>query len=209
VKAPPHDAHWRKVFARQFARQRFLLKGGKKPLAVSKERKKEIVTTYQEWLGNSQAVFLAEYIGLSVNDMDTLRDKVREVGGEFHVIKNTLGKIAFEDSGFEVPEDLFQGSTAAGFAFEDAPAMAKALADFSKSVGFLQFKGGYLEKNMVSVEEIKALASLPPLPVVQAQLLSTIMAPATQLARVLAEPARQVAAVLQAFADLEQPVAES
>ena len=178
-------------------------------MAVSKERKKEIVATYQDWLGNSQAVFLAEYIGLSVNDMDTLRDKVREVGGEFHVIKNTLGKIAFEDSGYEVPDDLFLGSTAAGFAFEDAPAMAKALSDFSKSVGFLKFKGGYLEKNMVSVEEIKALASLPPLPVVQAQLLSTIMAPATQLARVLAEPARQVAAVLQAFVDIEQPVAES
>jgi large subunit ribosomal protein L10 len=185
------------------------LKGGKKPLAFSKERKKEIVATYQDWLGNSQAVFLAEYTGLSMNDMDALRDKVREVGGEFHVIKNTLGKIAFEESGYQVPEDLFLGSTAAGFAFEDAPAMAKALADFSKSVGFLQFKGGYLEKDMLSVEEIKSLAALPPLPIVRAQLLSTLIAPATQLARVLAEPARQIAAVLQAFADLEQPVAES
>ena len=178
-------------------------------MAFSKERKKEIVATYQDWLGNSQAVFLAEYIGLSVKDMDALRDKVREVGGEFHVIKNTLGKIAFEESGYQVPEDLFLGSTAAGFAFEDAPAMAKALDDFSKSVGFLQFKGGYLEKDMLSVEEIKSLAALPPLPIVRAQLLSTLIAPATQLARVLAEPARQVAAVLQAFADSEQPVAES
>ena len=178
-------------------------------MAVSKERKKEIVTTYQDWLGNSKAVFLAEYIGLSVKDMDALRDRVREVGGEFHVIKNSLGKIAFEESGYEVPEDLFLGSTAAGFAFEDAPAMAKALADFSKSVDFLKFKGGYLEKNMVSVEEIKALAALPPLPVVQAQLLSTLMAPASQLVRVLAEPARQIAAVLQAFADSEPSAAES
>jgi large subunit ribosomal protein L10 len=185
------------------------LKGGKKPLAVSKERKKEIVATYQDWLGNSEAVFLAEYIGLSVKDMDALRDKVREVGGEFHVIKNTLGKIAFEDSGYDVPEDLFLGSTAAGFAFEDAPAMAKALADFSKSVSFLKFKGGYLEKNMLSVEEIKSLAALPPLPVVQAQLLSMLMAPASQLARVVAEPARQVASVLQAYADSEQAAAES
>ena len=178
-------------------------------MAVSKERKKEIVTTYQDWLGNSQAVFLAEYIGLSVKDMDALRDRVREVGGEFHVIKNSLAKIAFEESGYEVPDDLFLGSTAAGFAFEDAPAMAKALADFSKSVDFLKFKAGYLEKNMVSVDEIKALAALPPLPVVQAQLLSTMMAPATQLARVLAEPARQVAAVLQAFAVSEPSAAES
>lgn len=178
-------------------------------MAFSKERKKEIVATYQDWLGNSQAVFLAEYTGLSVKDMDALRDKVREVGGEFHVIKNTLGKIAFEESGYQVPEDLFLGSTAAGFAFEDAPAMAKALDDFSKSVGFLQFKGGYLEKDMLSMEEIKSLATLPPLPVVQAQLLSTLIAPASQLVRTLAEPARQVAAVLQAFADSEQPVAES
>ena len=178
-------------------------------MAFSKERKKEIVATYQDWLGNSQAVFLAEYTGLTVKDMDALRDKVREVGGEFHVIKNTLGKIAFEESGYQVPEDLFLGSTAAGFAFEDAPAMAKALDDFSKSVGFLQFKGGYLEKDMLSMEEIKSLAALPPLPVVQAQLLSTLIAPASQLVRTLAEPARQVAAVLQAFADSEQPVAES
>jgi large subunit ribosomal protein L10 len=185
------------------------MKGGKKPLAVSKERKKEIVATYQEWLGNSEAVFIAEYIGLSVKDMDALRDKVREVGGEFHVIKNTLGKIAFEESGYEVPEDLFLGSTAAGFAFEDAPAMAKALADFSKSVGFLKFKAGYIDKNMVSVEEIKTLAALPPLPVVQAQLLSMIMAPASQLARLLAEPARQVASVMQAYADSEPSATES
>ena len=178
-------------------------------MAVSKERKQEIATSYQEWLGNSQAVFLAEYIGLSVKDMDALRAKVREVGGEFHVIKNTLAKIAFEESGYEVPEDLFQGSTAAGFAFEDAPALAKALADFSKSVEFLKFKGGYLHKDMVSVEDIKSLAALPPLPVVQAQLLSTIMAPASQLVRVLAEPARQIASVLSAYADTEPSAAES
>jgi len=202
-------AHGRKVFARQFARQRFFLKGGKKPLAVSKERKKEIVATYQEWLGNSEAVFITEYIGLSVKDMDALRDKVREVGGEFHVIKNTLGKIAFEDSGYEVPEDLFLGSTSAGFAFEDAPAMAKAMADFSKSVGFLKIKGGYLGANILSVEEIKALAELPPLPVVQAQLLSTLLAPANQLVRTLVEPARQVAAVFQAYADTDSAPAES
>ena len=187
----------------------FLLQGGKNPLAVSKERKKEIVATYQDWLGNSQAVFLAEYIGLTVKDIDILRDKVREVGGEFHIIKNTLGKLAFQEAGYEFPQEYFLGSTAAGFAFEDAPAMAKAMADFSKSVGFLKIKGGYLGANILSVEEIKALAELPPLPVVQAQLLSTLLAPASQLVRTLAEPARQVAAVFQAYADTESAPAES
>lgn len=178
-------------------------------MAFSKDRKKEIVATYQDWLGNSQAVFLAEYIGLTVKDMDDLRDKVREVGGEFHVIKNTLAKLAFEGAGYDVPEDFFLGSTSAGFAFEDAPAMAKAMADYSKSVQFLKFKGGYLDTKFLSADEIKALAALPPLPVVRAQLLSTLLAPANQLARVLAEPARQVAAVLQAYADAEAAPAES
>jgi large subunit ribosomal protein L10 len=187
----------------------FLLKGGKKPLAVSKERKKEIMEAYQDWLGNSQAVFLTEYIGLTMKDLDALRDKVREVGGEFHIIKNTLGKLAFEEAGYEVPQDYFLGSTAAGFAFEDAPAMAKAMADFSKSVGFLKIKGGYLEANILSAEEIIALAELPPLPIVQAQLLSTLLAPANQLVRTLAEPARQVASVFRAYADSESAPAES
>ena len=178
-------------------------------MAVSKERKKEIVATYQDWLGNSQAVFLAEYIGLTVKDMDDLRDKVREVGGEFHVIKNTLGKLAFEGAGYDVPPEYFLGSTAAGFAFEDAPAMARAMADFSKSVQFLKFKGGYLETDILSAEEIKALAALPPLPVLRAKLLGTLMAPANQLVRTLAEPSRQMAAVLQSYVDAEAAPAES
>ena len=194
----------RRVFARQVCEAKtFLLKGGKKQLAVSKERKNEIIATYQEWLGKSEAVYLAEYIGLSVKDLDALRDKVREVGGEFHIIKNTLAKLAFEGAGYEVPQDYFLGSTAAGFAYEDAPSMAKALADFAKSADALKIKGGYLETSILSPEEVKALAELPPLPVVQAQLLSTLMAPANQLARILVEPARQVASVLKAYSESE------
>jgi large subunit ribosomal protein L10 len=187
----------------------FLTKGGREPLAVTKERKKEIVATYLDWLDRSRAVYLAEYFGLTVNDMDALRDKVREVGGEFHIIKNTLGKLAFEEAGYDVPQDFFLGSTAAGFAFEDAPAMAKALSDFAKEVGSLNIKGGYLEQQSLSAEEVRALADLPPLPVVQAQLLGTFMAPANQLARMLAGPARQVASVLKAYADTEAAPAES
>jgi large subunit ribosomal protein L10 len=185
------------------------LKGGKNPLAVSKEGKKEIVATYQDWLDKSQAVFLAEYFGLTVKDMDALRDRVREVGGEFHIVKNTLGKLAFEGAGYEVPQEFFLGSTAAGFAFEDAPALAKALSSYAKEVGFLKIKGGYLEEQVLSAEEIKALANLPPLPVVQAQLLGTLMAPASQLARILVEPARQIASVFKAYAESEASTAES
>ena len=75
--------------------------------------------------GNSKALILAEYNGLTMKDMDDLRSKAREAGGEFHVVKNTLGKLAFEEAGLPLPEDFLEGSTAIGFAFQDAPADGK------------------------------------------------------------------------------------
>lgn len=172
-------------------------------MAISKERKQELVEEYKDWLSKSRAVILTEYEGLSMKDMDSLRAKVREAGAEFHIVKNTLGKIAFEQSELPLPEGYFEGTTAAGFAFDDAPALAKALTDFSKTVEALKIKGGYLDVAPMSAEEIIALAELPPLPVMRARLLGTIMAPASRLARVLNEPARQLATVLKAYADKE------
>ncbi|HZD56102.1 MAG TPA: 50S ribosomal protein L10 [Anaerolineales bacterium] len=172
-------------------------------MAISKERKQELVEEYKDWLSKSRAVILTEYEGLSMKDLDNLRAKVREAGAEFHIIKNTLGKIAFEQSERPLPEGYFEGTTAAGFAFEDAPALAKALTDFSKTAETLKIKGGYLAVAPMSAEEIIALAELPPLPVMRARLLGTIMAPASQLTRMLNEPARQVVTVFKAYADKE------
>lgn len=170
-------------------------------MAISKEHKREVVEQYFEWMEQSQALFVAEYQGLTMKDLDELRSKIREAGGEFHIIKNTLGKLAFEKAGIAFEEEQFTGSTAMGFAFEDAPALAKAMTNFAKSNDFLKVKGGYLNRAMISAAEVKALAELPPLPVMRAQLLGTILAPATQLVRILAEPGRQVAAVLKAYAE--------
>lgn len=170
-------------------------------MAISKKRKEDLVSQYTEWMTTSRALVVTEYIGLSMKQLDELRSKTRDVGGEFHIVKNTLGKVAFQDLGWELPEDFLDGSTAVGFAFQDAPAMAKVMAEFSKSSEFLKIKGGYLGNKPISADEVKALAELPPLPVMRAQLLGTIMAPASKLVRTLAEPARSLAAVVQAYAD--------
>ena len=170
-------------------------------MAISKVRKNEIVDQYSEWINNSRAMFLTEYVGLTMKDIDELRKKAREAGGEFHIVKNTLGKVAFESLGMEIPANYLDGSTAIGFAFEDAPAMAKAMAEFARTSDFLKIKGGYLNKQVIDAEAVKALAELPPLPVMRAQLLGTIMAPASKLVRTLAEPARSLAAVMKAYAD--------
>ena len=170
-------------------------------MAISKQRKDELVTQYTDWTRRSQALFLTEYRGLTMKQIDELRAKIRESGGEFHIVKNTLSKVAFESAGLSVPEKFLQGSTAIVFAFKDAPAMAKVVNEYVRTSDFVKVKGGYLEKQPINAEGVKALAELPPLPVMRAQLLGTIMAPASKLVRTLAEPARQLAAVLKAYAE--------
>jgi large subunit ribosomal protein L10 len=170
-------------------------------LALSKERKEELQAQYQTWIKESQAVVLTEYTGLTMQMIDDLRTKVREAGGEFHVIKNTLGKRAFDEAGFETPADYFIGSTAFGIAFEDAPGIAKVIKDFGKDAPMVKIKGGLMDGEIVPASMVLALAELPPLPVVRAQLLGTIMAPASKLVRTIAEPGRSLAQVVKAHAD--------
>jgi len=170
-------------------------------LAITKEQKREIVSQYGEWMEQSEAFFLAEYIGMTVNDMNNLRARVREAGGEFHIVKNSLMKRVLGEAGMELKDELFINTTAVGFAFEDPPALAKALADFAKESDFLKIKAGYLGDRLMTSDEVISLSKVPPLPVVRATLLSTLLAPATQLVRTLSEPGRQVAAVLMAFSE--------
>lgn len=170
-------------------------------MAITKQHKNEVVENYKKWANASQALFLAEYTGLTMKDIDDLRNKVREAGGEFHIVKNTLGKLAFEAEGYQIPEGFFEGSTAISFAFKDPPVMAKIMSDFARANEFLKIKGGYLEKEPIRAQSVQSLADLPPLPVVRARFLGVLNAPAGQLVRTLAEPARQLASLLQAYVD--------
>ncbi|MEK6256872.1 MAG: 50S ribosomal protein L10, partial [Chloroflexota bacterium] len=90
-------------------------------MAISNERKKELVAQYESWLKNSEAIVLAEYSGMDVPSIDKLRSEMRAAGGEFHVIKNTLARVAFTNAGYEFPAEFFLGSTAIGVAFDDPP----------------------------------------------------------------------------------------
>ena len=74
-------------------------------MALTKQRKDEVLATYQDWLKRSQAVILVEYTGAKMKDMDNIRAKVRESGGEFHVVKNTLARRAFADHGMTLSEE--------------------------------------------------------------------------------------------------------
>ena len=170
-------------------------------MAISKQQKEELVKQYKTWLAESDGLVLTQYHNLSVKDISDLRKNVREFGGEFHIVKNRLAKRAFEESGREWKEGVFTGPTALGISYENPSGLAKALKEFAKEHGTIEIKSGYLEERLVSVEEINALADLPSMPEMRAKLLSTISAPASKLVRTLAEPGRQLAAVLKSYSE--------
>lgn len=170
-------------------------------MAVSKERKQEVLAIYAEWLKKSQAVILVEYTGAKMKDLDGIRAKIRETGGEFHVLKNTLARRAFSANGMELPGEFLVKSTAVSFAFSDPAATAKALTDSMKGRDYIKVKGGFMSGQSISAAQVKSLAEMPPLPVVRAQLLGVLQAPAGKLVRTIAEPARGLAAVIKAFTE--------
>jgi large subunit ribosomal protein L10 len=176
-------------------------------LALTREQKEQVLDQYKEWLEKSQAIVLVEYSGLSMKQFDGVRAKIRDTGGEFHVLKNTLARKVFEAHGMTIPDGYLQKSTAVVFAFKDAAATTKALTDVSKGIEAIKLKGGFLDKQALNPAQVKALADLPPLPVVRAQLLGVLQAPAGKLVRTLAEPARSLASVFRAYSDQAQAAA--
>ncbi|MDX9865969.1 MAG: 50S ribosomal protein L10 [Anaerolineaceae bacterium] len=169
-------------------------------MAFNKKQKKDMLAQYEEWLRDSQAVYLMSFDHMSMSEIDTLRAQVREAGGTARIVKNTLLRKALKSLEMELHEDNVVGTTLAGFAFEDAPALAKTFTEATKTDIF-SIKYGYLDGQIVNAQQIKALADLPPMPVMRAMLLSTILAPATKFVRTLAEPARSLAAVTKAYSE--------
>ncbi len=172
-------------------------------MAISKKQKEELVEQYKKWVAESDGLVLANYHDLSVKDINNLRKEIRDTGGEFHVIKNTLAKRAFEESGREFKKEIFLGPTALGISYENPTGLAKVLKNFSKEHGTIEIKSGYLADRLMTVEEIVAMADLPSMSEMRAKLLATIVAPASQLVRTLAEPGRSLAAVLKARSEQE------
>lgn len=176
-------------------------------MALTREQKEQVLAQYAEWLEKSQAVVLVEYTGLKVKDLDVIRAKVRETGGEFHVLKNTLARKALNARGMNVSDTLLEKSTAVAFAFNDAAATTKALTEATKGMEAVKVKGGFLNTQALNAAQVKSLADMPPLPVVRSQLLGVLQAPAGKLARTIAEPARSLASVFRAYADKAQAAA--
>jgi large subunit ribosomal protein L10 len=169
-------------------------------LAFTKKQKGDMTAQYEKWLKQSEALFVVEYVSLSMKEIDAFRAKARELGSEIHLVKNTLFNRALEAQGYPKPAFL-EGTSLVGFAFSDAPALAKVFTEFVKGSDTRKVKGGFLGKELITDKQVKALSDLPTMPVMRATLLGVISAPASKFVRTLAEPARSMAAVVKAYSE--------
>ena len=166
-------------------------------MAFTKEEKTQLMAQYREWMDRSQAVFLLEYSKMTQKEIDALRAKAREAGGEMHVVKNTLFTNVLNEMGIQ-PGELLERTSLVGFSFDQPPTLAKVVTESTNKSEVFKVKGGFLGKTQMNPAQVKALADMPPLPVLRAQLLGVLQAPASKLVRTLAEPGRSIAAVIKA-----------
>lgn len=155
------------------------------PSAKVLEQKKEAVAALIEKLKTAQAGVLVDYRGLTVSEDTELRSKLREAGVEYKVVKNTLTRFAAKEVGFEELDEVLNGPTSLAISFEDPVAPAKVISDFAKQNENLTIKAGFLDGKVISLDEIKTLASTPSRDTLIAKIMGSLNAPVSNLVRTL------------------------
>ena len=174
-------------------------------MAVSKDKKQQLMGGYQELLSKSQAVIITQYGGLNMPQMNKVRTLVRGAQAEFRVTKNTLMARTLKEAGFNVPGEWLSGATAISFCFGDPPAAAKAIKQLADELENFKIIGGVLAGQAMDAEGVKALATMPPLETLRAYLIGLLSSPASGIVGALNAAVGGVMFALQARIDKEQP----
>lgn len=168
---------------------------------MNKEQKAAVVDEIAEQLQGAEAIFAVDYRGISVPQAAELRSKLRDADATFRVVKNRLTVRAAEKAGTDSLGELLDGPTALTFVRGDAAVAAKALNDFARGSDLLEFKGGLLGEQVLTIDEIKSIARLPARDVLHAQLVATVAAPISGLVRGLNQLIAGMASQLQQIVD--------
>ena len=154
-------------------------------------KKAQQVAEVAEQFKNASSVVVVDYLGITVEQATNLRSELRNAGGQFAVVKNSILSRAAKEAGLEGMDDVFKGPSAVAFSNEDVVAPAKILADFAKKVEALEIKAGVVEGKVSSKEEIEALAKLPSREGLLSMLLSVLQAPVRNTALAIKAVAEQ------------------
>jgi large subunit ribosomal protein L10 len=167
---------------------------------VLKRDKERIVAELARELGAADTLIVADYRGLTNKQLEALRDRLLEHGARFRIVKNTLTRRAAEQAGADALLVMLEGPTAIAFIESggDPAAVAKALSATAKETNVLTLRGGLLEGETLSGEEVDRLATLPSVDVLRGQLVGAIVAPLTQLVALVSAPLRDLHGLVEA-----------
>ncbi len=168
---------------------------------MNRKEKAQLVSDLGERVKGFQAVVLTNYRGLNVEQLSHLRQRLRQEKISYHVIKNTLMRLASKGTDLEKLDDYFEGPTAMAISYGDPVLLVKILSEFIKTQPSLEIKIGLIQGRVTSPEEVKALATMPSREILFGQVLGGIQGIATQLAAVIYNGIQQVLGTLQARAD--------
>ena len=162
------------------------------PNAKVLSEKQAIVADLTNKLQNAAAGVLVDYKGITVAEDTALRAELRKNNVEYAVVKNTLLRFAVDNCGMNELDSLLNGTTSLAICHDDPVAPARVVNDFAKKIdGRFEIKGGFMDGKVMPLDEVMALANIPPLPVLQAQVLGTMLAPISGLACVLKQIAEK------------------
>lgn len=169
-----------------------------------KSEKEEMIKELSEKFARAKTTVLAEFSKVDVATVTRLRAKLREGKVEYKVLKNTLARRAAKGTSVEVIADEFVGAVALAISYDDVVAPAKILSEFIKDMETIKIRSASVEGKRIDANGVKALAKMPGLPELRAQLLGMLNQPAGKLVRTIAAPGSQLARVLQAHVDKPQ-----
>jgi large subunit ribosomal protein L10 len=165
---------------------------------MNRTEKEEVIGELHAKMAKARAAIVAEPRGLDVETVTALRKKLRDAKVEYRVVKNTLAARAAKGTPVEVVADKFVGPTAIVMSYDDVVAPAKLLTEFMKDRENFVIRGAMVEGALVDAKGVAALAKLPGINELRAQILGMLTQPATKLARIIGTPAQQLARVLNA-----------
>ena len=170
-------------------------------MVLKLDDKKAIVAELSEVVSKSVSAIAADYRGLSVTDMTSLRTNARKAGIMMRVYRNTLARRAVKETAFECLNDALTGPIVLFFSQDEPGAAARLIRDFVKTNDALEVKGLALDGNLLGPDQLKAVASLPSRDEAIAQLMSVMKAPVTKFVRTMNEPVAQFVRVVAAVRD--------
>jgi large subunit ribosomal protein L10 len=168
---------------------------------MNRDQKTVVVDEIAEQIGAAEAIFAVDYRGITVTQIAELRTKLRDADARFRVVKNSLSERAADKAGASDLKPMLIGPTALALVNGDAAMAAKALNDAARALNLLEFKGGMLNGTVLSADDVRSIARLPSREVLYAQLVGTVAAPITGLARGLNALIAGIAIQLQAIVD--------